>query len=135
MSAGRVRDDEIWQRLRSLLETKRLSAAKSTAAFLPANQQPDAATLERIIDAPAAYLHKLKPNFAATRAGRELAMAALARLARQDPEAAARAFEPLKGKFSGCRAGLHLCASWGGRARCGICPRRRLGTRPPATRR
>lgn len=118
VAAGRVKDEEVWQRLRALLETKRLSAAKATAAFLPPNRQPDAATLERIIDAPAAYLHKLKPNFAATRSGRELAMAALARLARQDSEAAARAFEPLKGKFSGAERGyIYAQLGWQGALR------------------
>src|SRR5512135_126706 len=92
--------DEVWRRLHRLLETKHLPAARLTATFLPGEQRPDGKTLERVIDAPATYLHKLKPNFSATRTGRELAMAALAQMARSDPEATAQSFESIQSKFS-----------------------------------
>ncbi|MCK7581894.1 MAG: hypothetical protein MZV65_43910 [Chromatiales bacterium] len=62
-------------------------------------------------------------------------MAALARLARQDPQAAARAFERAQGhSFSARRARLHLWRSSGWQAALRPSARRRWpGTRPPAS--
>ena len=100
IASRRLSVEDVWQRMRRLMEARRPGPAAETAAYLPAAQAPDAKTLERIAEAPLAYLKKLKPNFAASRAGRELALCALARLTRQDPDAAAAWFETRRDRFS-----------------------------------
>lgn len=99
-AAGTITDQDIWERLRRLIEAKKIAPAKSLAAYLPANQSPDPATLDRIVAAPDRYLERLPPNFSATRMGAELAMMALARLARNDIHAASARFDALDQHFS-----------------------------------
>jgi soluble lytic murein transglycosylase len=100
VASGRLTVEDIWQRMRRLMEARRIGPTVLTAACLPAAQAPDAKILERIGDGPLAYLKKLKPDFAASRSGRELALFALARLTRQDPDAAAAWFETRRDRFS-----------------------------------
>jgi len=97
---GRLTANDMWERMRRLLEAKRLGAAKHVGAYLPEREAPDPKLLDLVADSPKRYLDKLKPNFAATRLGREMAMYALQRIARNDPQAAAAEFEPLKARFS-----------------------------------
>jgi soluble lytic murein transglycosylase len=95
----KVNAEEIWQRERRLLEGKRTSLARSLAAYLPTGQAPDVKAVDKALGTPERYLHHLKPNFSTLRRGRELAMVALARMARNDALAAMRAFVPIRGKF------------------------------------
>ncbi len=100
MARGELTVDDVWMRLRRLLENKRYAAAERTAAWLPGTALPPLKTLEKIADKPQRYLDKqLPPRFAATRQGRELAMFALQRLTRNDPPAAADILKKISGKF------------------------------------
>ena len=83
----RLGTDDIWERLRRLLEAKKLGAAKATAAYLPVGQAPSAKTLDAIADKPLRHLALLPTNFASSRQGREMALFAVQRLARTDPDA------------------------------------------------
>ena len=94
---GRLGGDDIWARMRRLMEMKKPGAAQVVARLLPAHEAPDGRKLEAVIDHPARYLARLPGNFAASRWGRELALFAVARVARGDPAVAAsqwRAIEP-----------------------------------------
>lgn len=96
----RLGTDDLWERMRRLLETKKLGAAKAVANYLPAGQAPAARTLEAIADKPVHYLALLPANFSASRTGKEMVLYAVQRTARIDPAQAARQWEDLKGKFS-----------------------------------
>lgn len=84
LSAGLVGEDEVWWRIRRQVEGKNPAQARTTLTWLPATSAPLPGALEQALNAPAPYLDRLPPNFAITRAGRELALAALVRLARDD---------------------------------------------------
>jgi soluble lytic murein transglycosylase len=99
-SEGRLGDDDVWARLRSLLEVRKLDAAGATAAWLPKGAGPSAKTLDRIVDKPQRYLEKLPTGFARNRLSREMALFALQRLARQDPLAAAAQLKRIAAGFS-----------------------------------
>lgn len=112
---GRIDTDDVWQRMRRLLEAKRFGQAKLAAAWLPTDQAPEPKLLDRIADAPQRYLDKLKPNFATSRLGREMAMYAIQRLARSDAEQAAAEWEPIKGRFSAAERGyVYVQLAWQG---------------------
>jgi soluble lytic murein transglycosylase len=81
---GVVSADEIWWRFRRQIENRNPGAARATLAWLPPHQAPTPGEFDRAMKAPSAYLDRLPANFATTRGGRELALAALATLARQD---------------------------------------------------
>ncbi len=99
LADGRVTVDDVWARLRRLVEARRIGAAKALTRYLPAGEAPDARRLDLALDNPAAHLAKLPSNFAASRAGRELAILAIARLARNDPAAAAERWRKIEPKF------------------------------------
>ncbi len=90
--------DSVWARLRRTLEQRRLDDAQFTARYL--SQAPSAQQLAEVLKAPEQLLNHLPPDFAARRAERELALLALARWARTDPQACARRLESLRDRFS-----------------------------------
>ena len=90
VDAGRLSVEDVWQRVRRLFEAKRVGAARTTAAYLPAVEGFDGRGLESIAQAPARHLDKLPPNWAARRGGREVALFAVQRLARAEPLEAAK---------------------------------------------
>ncbi|MDP2794392.1 MAG: transglycosylase SLT domain-containing protein [Sulfurisoma sp.] len=96
----RLDADDIWERVRRLLEMKKLREARAAARYLPDTQIPDARTLEAIADKPARHFARLGGNFAATRLGREMALFAMQRMARQDPLPAATQWREIEKKFS-----------------------------------
>jgi soluble lytic murein transglycosylase len=100
VAAGGLTVAEVWQRVRLLLEAKRVGAARGAAAYLPASEGFDGHGLEAIALAPARHLEKLPPAFAARRGGREVALFALQRLARNDPQDAATRFARIEANFS-----------------------------------
>ena len=109
VAAGRIGPDDLWERVRRLLEAKKLGAARTAAAWLPAGQIPDARTLETIADKPLRHLVTLPGNFAATRRGREMALFAVQRVARNDPHQAAEQWEKIAERFSAAERGY----AWG----------------------
>ena len=86
--------EEVWQRVRRLFEAKRVGAARGAAAYLPASQGWDGRGLEAIAQAPARHLDKLPAGWDTRRGGREVALFAVQRLARSDPQDAARSLRP-----------------------------------------
>ena len=95
-----VGPDEIWGRVRRLMEAKRTTGARAVAAWLPADQLPGPGDLDRAGANPSTWLDRLPANFSASRAGRELALIALARLARDDPQGAYARYLGINERFS-----------------------------------
>ncbi len=100
VSAGELKVEEVWQRVRRLFEAKRVGAARSAAAYLPASEGFDGRGLESIAQLPARHLEKLPAGFAARRGGREVALFAVQRLARSDPLDAAKRFARIESRFT-----------------------------------
>ena len=91
---------QIWERFRSLAEAGQIAAARRTLAALPLREQPASALIEQIVAAPARYLLQLADP-TNTRTAREMAIFAVMRLSRTDPQAAAvRWNESLRSSFS-----------------------------------
>lgn len=88
VSEGLISPDETWGRVRRLMEAKRNAGARAVANWLPADQQPAPSDLDKAAANPSTWLDRMPANFAASRQGRELALVALARLARDDPQGA-----------------------------------------------
>lgn len=84
VAAGQYSVDDVWHRFRRLVEAKRFTAARSTLGWLPDTQQPGSAAVTVALENPTRYLASQSAQAPVGRAGRELGMAALARLARSD---------------------------------------------------
>jgi len=100
VAASTLSVEEVWQRVRRLLEAKRAGAARSAAGYLPAAEGFDGRGLEAIAQSPARHLDKLPANFAVRRGGRETVLFAVQRLARNDPQDAARRFARIEPQFT-----------------------------------
>lgn len=85
---GVVSEDRVWWRIRRQIDTRSPNDALASLALLPAGVAPARADLDQAIRSPSQWLDRLPANFAVTRAGRELALAALVRLVREDAAAA-----------------------------------------------
>jgi len=96
----RLDADDVWERVRRLLEVKKMPQAKLFARYLPQGQEPDAKTLDTIADKPARYLAHLPAKFAATRQGREMALFAVIRMSRVDPSVAASQWKVIEERFT-----------------------------------
>ncbi len=99
VAAGGLTVEEVWQRVRRYFEAKRVGAARSAAAYLPAAEGFDGRGLESIAQSPARLLAKLPAGFAAKRGGREVVLFAVQRLARNDPQDAAKRFARIESQF------------------------------------
>lgn len=97
----RLGADDVWHRVRRLLEVKNLREARRAAGYLPDAQIPPAKTLELIAANPQRYLERRLPKkFAASRLGRELALFAVQQAARRDPQDAAVLWRHIAGSFT-----------------------------------
>ncbi|TVT58295.1 MAG: lytic transglycosylase domain-containing protein [Azoarcus sp. PHD] len=85
ISSGDVSADDAWWRFRRQVENRNTGNARSTLAWL---DDGDSSALEQAMKSPSQYLDRLPGNFATKRASRELALAALVRLVREDMSAA-----------------------------------------------
>lgn len=103
VAAGDLTVEEVWQRVRRLLEAKKVGAARTAAQYLPADQGFDGKGLEAIAVDPLRYLKQLPPGFAGTpaapRGRRETVLFAIERLARMDPSQAAGQLTVLEAAF------------------------------------
>jgi soluble lytic murein transglycosylase len=90
-----------WDRVRALVENGQFGAAKRLAALLPRNESAQAA---QAIDRPAQFLALHERRL--TEVQRELAIVAISRLAREEPEQAARYAAALILHFSPEQRGL-----------------------------
>jgi soluble lytic murein transglycosylase len=112
-AAGRVRADDVRERGGRLLEEGRIAAARASIELLPAAEQTDSRTLTQLVEAPGAFLDRQDARFPTQHMQQELAVAALARLARSDPRSAAERLEPLKARLSGTQcAHVHAQLGW-----------------------
>lgn len=84
---GLVSEDDVWWRVRRQAEGRTPAAARTTLTWLPAGM-PAVGEFDQALRSPAQYLDRLPANFAVGRSGRELALCAIARLARDDARAA-----------------------------------------------
>jgi soluble lytic murein transglycosylase len=109
VAEGRLTGDDLWARMRRLLENKKYAAAKQFARHLPHGQAPEARTLDAIADAPARYLARLPAGFASSRLGREMALFAVQRMARNDPAAAATQWRAIEDRYAEADQGY----AWG----------------------
>ncbi|MBI5108845.1 MAG: lytic transglycosylase domain-containing protein [Rhodocyclales bacterium] len=99
VAAGGLSVEDVWQRVRRLFEAKRVGAARSAAAYLPATQGWEGRGLESIAQSPARHLDKLPAGWDARRGAREVALFAVQRLARSDPPDAAKRFARIESRF------------------------------------
>lgn len=88
VASGAVDAGQVWWRIRRAIDSRRPDDAFASLALLPQGEAPAHAELDQAIRSPGPWLDRLPPNFAVTRAGRETALAALVRLAREDVPAA-----------------------------------------------
>ncbi|NTV11774.1 MAG: transglycosylase, partial [Zoogloea sp.] len=112
---GRTTPDDLWWRFRRMIEAKRPGSARATAAWLPEEQQPPPGSIESLMSNPEAWLDRQPVNFSTTRPGRELALAALARLSRDDPAAALLRFNRIDERFPAAeRSYAYSVLAWQG---------------------
>lgn len=98
-AAGVLTADDAWDRVRRLVEANRPRQVPRAIGFLPESQQPPERELRRALDEPARYLGG-QNAIHGSRIDRELALIALARLARNDPAAAADEMLRLENQLS-----------------------------------
>ena len=111
--AGKIDSDDIWWRIRRLMEGRRPAAARSLKVWLPAGEVPAEGDMERMLAGPESYLDRLPINFAITRGGREMAIAAMVRIAREDALAAYVRLTRLNDRFSAAeRAYVYSIIGW-----------------------
>ncbi|GAB2180790.1 lytic transglycosylase domain-containing protein [Denitratisoma sp. agr-D3] len=100
VSERRLNADDVWERIHRLLEAGRAKEAAAAGRYLPNNQMPDGKTLNSIGDKPMRYLALLPASFDSQRLGREMAVYAVARVARQDPAEAAVQLRRLESRLT-----------------------------------
>ena len=91
--------DDVFVRLRMALEAGSIGVARFITQYLPAPDQASLKALESVAENPARFLDKSKPDVA-QRGARELALFAVHRIARTDPDNAISHWEPIKARFS-----------------------------------
>lgn len=80
--------DDLWWRIHRQLEQRDTAPALATLGWLPAREAPPVAEFSRAMANPGQYLTRVQPNQLTQRSTRELALAAIVRLARENTEAA-----------------------------------------------
>ena len=100
VSNGGISEDLVWWRFRRQIDTRSPDDARPTLTWLPPSQRPATRDLDQALGSAAVYLDRLPANFAVTRPGRELAVVALTRLAREDALAAYVRFMRISDRLS-----------------------------------
>jgi soluble lytic murein transglycosylase len=85
MNARAVSTEDVWRLFRRQVDTRSPANARATLAWLDDKRLK---TFDQILRKPKRYLDSLPSSFASSRSGRELALAAVIRLAREDVSAA-----------------------------------------------
>lgn len=96
---GLLTVEDVWTRLRLALEAGNVSVAKHVADYFPGHQEIPLRELERAAESPLVFLDKL-PVDLKTRAGRELTLFALSRVARSQPQQTIPYWNSLRARFS-----------------------------------
>lgn len=100
LGRGLLDEEALWQRARRQVDTRQPENAFASWRWLPPAQAPAAQDAEQAVRSPAAWLDRLPANFATRRSQRELAIAALTRLARADARVAFTRLLSLQDRFS-----------------------------------
>ena len=100
VAAGRLSRDDVWERLRRLLEARKLDQVPQVARYLASGQAPTAKTLASIADKPQHYLDALHLTAQPSRLEREMVLYAVQRLAKHDALAAAQAWQKVQPLFA-----------------------------------
>jgi soluble lytic murein transglycosylase len=98
VAAQRITADEVWARARRQVEANRPGFAKATLNYLPDSQMPDGRAFDSAISSAMSHLVKQGAG-SGSRAGRELAAIAIARIAANEPRAAADELEKIASKL------------------------------------
>ncbi len=98
ISAGRLTNRHVWERVRLLLEARAMRAATRTMEWLPDAERPDGKSVDLIHTKPEKWLDKQTPDLS-KRVNRELAIFALTRLGQRDVEEAAARWVKLQSRF------------------------------------
>jgi soluble lytic murein transglycosylase len=109
IEAGRFSVEDVWRRVRMLLENGQLGAARRALVHLPASEKPDDWQFNQAATAPKSFL-AAPPRSIDKRAAREMTLFAVLRLARTEPETAA---EMLRGKLSARLPAEEVKYLWG----------------------
>lgn len=96
---GLLTVEDVWTRLRLALEAGNVSVAKNVSRYFPGQQEIPLRELDRAAESPAVFLDRL-PVDLKTRAGRELTIFALYRVARSQPQQALPYWHALQAQFS-----------------------------------
>lgn len=100
VAAKKLDTDDIWERVRRFLEVKKPKQALQNARYLPDAQIPDARAIDAATDSGMRFLSRLPNKYMAearnNRGQRETLLYAIARVAANDPEAAAAQLEQIE---------------------------------------
>lgn len=99
IASGSIPVDDLWRRLRLALEAGNNTLAGHVSQQLPPGDQIDQRTLQAVVAQPQRYLERTAHAFD-QRASRELAIAALIRVARQQPDDAVGVWRSYAQHFS-----------------------------------
>lgn len=103
ISRRKLSEEDVWERIRRMLETKKPRQALLAARYLPDAQVPDARALDAIGDNPMRFLARLPNKYFVearqNRGQRETLYFAIARIAVNDPQAAANQFDKFEAGF------------------------------------
>ncbi|MDR2000741.1 MAG: lytic transglycosylase domain-containing protein [Zoogloeaceae bacterium] len=91
--------DDIWTRMRRLLEARKFGAMRILTHFLPAEDAVDPRQLDLAIEKPVRYLNE-QPLNSAARSGRELAILAIVRLTRSNLADAVKRWRAIEGQYA-----------------------------------
>lgn len=97
-NSGTLKVEDVWARMRLALELGNVATARQVSAYLPEAQRRGLKALEQLAENPQHFLDSGSVD-GASRAGRELAMFAVYRLARNDPAAAVSRWERIASQF------------------------------------
>lgn len=97
--AGHVSEENVWARFRRLVEAKRLSGAREAAGWTGNDAAQTMDLLGSVLDNPGRFLGTPRARQTATRAQRELVLAAVTRQARSDVRDAARRWQEIEDRF------------------------------------
>jgi soluble lytic murein transglycosylase len=97
VDSGKVSDDDLWRLFRRRVDTRSPSRAKTVLGWLASGSMK---AFDQAVRSPKRTLDRLPPKFANTRAGREMAIVALTRLARDDVSGAHARFQRISGRLT-----------------------------------
>ncbi|MBI2313454.1 MAG: lytic transglycosylase domain-containing protein [Betaproteobacteria bacterium] len=107
VSGGLVNDEDVWARIRLALEAGQVQVAKRANRYLPDRQALSERLLDAVYDNPRRYLEKRRPDLG-SRAGKELALFALQRVARSSTDQAHLLFTRIRDQLSEADQGYFL---------------------------